>query len=41
MDDPSVARALSKSASGLGFAITRQTVELSGLCPRCRSAAAT
>jgi len=36
IDDPSVSRALSKSASGMGFAITRQTVELSGLCPSCR-----
>ncbi|HXE16959.1 MAG TPA: Fur family transcriptional regulator [Stellaceae bacterium] len=36
IDDPSVARALSKSASGLGFAVTRQTVELSGLCPSCQ-----
>jgi Fur family transcriptional regulator, zinc uptake regulator len=39
IDDPSVTRALSKSASGFGFAITRQTVELSGLCPSCRRAA--
>jgi Fur family transcriptional regulator, zinc uptake regulator len=36
IDDPSVTRALSKSASGLGFAVTRQTVELSGLCSSCR-----
>ena len=35
IDDPTVTRALSKSASGLGFAVTRQTVELSGLCPSC------
>ncbi len=39
IDDPSVTRALSKSASGFGFAVTRQTVELSGLCPSCRRAA--
>lgn len=36
IDDPGVARALSKSASGLGFAVTHQTVELSGLCPSCQ-----
>jgi Fur family transcriptional regulator, zinc uptake regulator len=39
IDDPSVTRALSKSADGLGFAVTRQTVELSGLCPSCRDEA--
>jgi Fur family transcriptional regulator, zinc uptake regulator len=39
IDDPSVTRALSKSASGFGFAVTRQTVELSGLCPSCRRTA--
>jgi len=39
IDDPSVTRALSKSASDFGFAVTRQTVELSGLCPSCRRAA--
>ena len=39
IDDPSISRALSKTASGLGFAVTRQTVELSGLCPSCRSEA--
>ncbi|HEY7991250.1 MAG TPA: Fur family transcriptional regulator [Stellaceae bacterium] len=36
IDDPGVARALSKSANGLGFAVTHQTVELSGLCPSCQ-----
>jgi Fur family zinc uptake transcriptional regulator len=36
IDDPSITRALAKSANGLGFAVTRQTVELSGLCPSCR-----
>jgi Fur family zinc uptake transcriptional regulator len=36
IDDPSITRALAKSAGGLGFAVTRQTVELSGLCPSCR-----
>jgi Fur family transcriptional regulator, zinc uptake regulator len=39
IDDPFVTRALSKSASGFGFAVTRQTVELSGLCPSCRRSA--
>lgn len=39
IDDPSVTRALSKTAGGLGFAVLRQTVELSGLCPTCRDAA--
>jgi Fur family zinc uptake transcriptional regulator len=36
IDDPSIVRALAKSASGLGFAVTHQTVELSGLCPSCQ-----
>ncbi|HXE17421.1 MAG TPA: Fur family transcriptional regulator [Stellaceae bacterium] len=36
IDDPGVARALSRSATGLGFAVTHQTVELSGLCPSCQ-----
>jgi Fur family transcriptional regulator, zinc uptake regulator len=36
IDDPSVSRALSRSADGAGFAVTRQTVELSGLCPTCQ-----
>ncbi|HEY5210068.1 MAG TPA: Fur family transcriptional regulator [Stellaceae bacterium] len=39
IDDPSIARALTKSANGLGFAVTHQTVELSGLCPRCQRVA--
>jgi Fur family transcriptional regulator, zinc uptake regulator len=36
IDDPSVTRALSRSANDVGFAVTRQTVELSGLCPSCQ-----
>lgn len=40
IDDPAVTLALSKSAKGLGFAVTRQTVELSGLCPTCQRAEA-
>jgi Fur family zinc uptake transcriptional regulator len=36
IDDPAIARALSRSAGGLGFAVEHQTVELSGLCPSCR-----
>lgn len=40
IDDPSVARALSRSAHEAGFAVTRQTVELSGLCPTCQRAEA-
>lgn len=36
IDDPSITRALAKSANGLGFAVTHQTVELSGLCPVCQ-----
>ncbi|MGH6991360.1 MAG: transcriptional repressor [Stellaceae bacterium] len=39
VDDPGVARALSRSARELGFAVTRQTVELRGLCPACRRVA--
>ena len=39
IDDPQVSRALTRSASEIGFAVTRQTVELRGLCPACRRAA--
>jgi Fur family transcriptional regulator, zinc uptake regulator len=36
IDDPSVARALSRSATDAGFAVQHQTVELSGLCSTCQ-----
>jgi Fur family transcriptional regulator, zinc uptake regulator len=39
IDDPAVSRALQRSARDIGFAVTRQMVELSGLCPGCRRAA--
>ncbi len=36
LDDSAINRQLDASASKLGFVIERQTVEISGLCPRCR-----
>lgn len=36
LDDNAVNRQLDASARKLGFEIERQTVEISGLCPRCR-----
>lgn len=37
LDDPAIGSALRQSAAGRGFTITRQTVEVEGLCPDCRS----
>lgn len=36
IDAPQVTKALARKADEIGFAVTRQTVELSGLCPACR-----
>lgn len=38
LDDHRVTAALAASASASGFAISRTTVEVMGLCPRCREA---
>ena len=36
LDDLAVSELLTERASQLGFALTDQTIELEGLCPRCR-----
>ena len=36
LNDSGVERAISRSASSLGFAVHRHTVEISGVCPDCR-----
>lgn len=36
LDDPAVSELLMERASRVGFALTDQTIELEGLCPRCR-----
>jgi len=37
LDEPAIDHQLDKSARRHGFEIKRQTVEICGLCPRCRS----
>jgi Fur family zinc uptake transcriptional regulator len=39
ISDPAIARALARAAEGAGFAATRATVEVEGLCARCAAAA--
>jgi Fur family zinc uptake transcriptional regulator len=36
LDDPAIAAAVTRRAADLGFAVKRQTIEVRGLCPRCR-----
>lgn len=36
LDDPTIADAVERRAGKLGFAVAQQTIELRGLCPRCR-----
>jgi Fur family zinc uptake transcriptional regulator len=36
LDDPAIDRAVRRRAGALGFVVERQTIELRGLCPRCR-----
>jgi Fur family transcriptional regulator, zinc uptake regulator len=36
LDDPAIAGAVLRRAGELGFLVEQQTIELSGLCPRCR-----
>ena len=38
LDDPEIARLLARKAAGMGFAVERQTIEITGLCPECRAA---
>jgi Fur family transcriptional regulator, zinc uptake regulator len=40
LDEPAVAGAMLRRADELGFAVEQQTIELRGLCPRCRRATA-
>ena len=35
IDDPKIARALSRTAAELDFKVARQTIEIEGLCPLC------
>jgi Fur family zinc uptake transcriptional regulator len=35
LDDPAIARTVAKRARALGFDAESQTIEVSGLCPRC------
>lgn len=35
LDDPKIARAVATRAGALGFQVEQQTVEVTGLCPRC------
>jgi Fur family zinc uptake transcriptional regulator len=37
LDDPAIGEALADSAAARGFVVTRQTVEVEGLCPACRT----
>jgi Fur family transcriptional regulator, zinc uptake regulator len=39
LDDPAIAAAVARRAGDLGFAVARQTIEVRGLCPRCREGA--
>ncbi|HXP74385.1 MAG TPA: Fur family transcriptional regulator [Stellaceae bacterium] len=39
LDDPAIAAAVTRRAGELGFAVERQTIEVRGLCPRCREGA--
>ncbi len=36
LNDARIERAVGRRARRLGFAVERQTVEIAGLCPRCR-----
>jgi len=36
LDDADIEQALSRRADAMGFALTTQTIELEGCCPRCR-----
>lgn len=38
INDPAITRLLGREAGKLGFQADRQTVEIKGLCPRCRAA---
>lgn len=37
LDDPAIDAAIAAAAARLGFTVSRQTVEVDGLCPACRN----
>ena len=37
LDDPAIDSAIAAAAARLGFAVSRQTVEVDGICPACRA----
>lgn len=39
LDDPAIVEAVARQAEDLGFSVSRQTVEVEGLCPACREGA--
>jgi Fur family zinc uptake transcriptional regulator len=41
LDDPAIARTISTRAKALGFHVESQTIEVTGLCPRCAATAET
>ena len=40
LDDPAIARTVSRSAGSLGFTVAHQTIEISGRCGACTGAGA-
>jgi Fur family zinc uptake transcriptional regulator len=40
LDDPGIGSAIAQRAKEIGFSVSRATVEIAGLCPNCRAAAA-
>ncbi|OAN44744.1 Fur family transcriptional regulator [Paramagnetospirillum marisnigri] len=36
LDDAPVVKAIAEAAAGLGFSVSRQTIEVEGVCPGCR-----
>lgn len=38
LDDPAIGQAIESGAAKLGFSVSRQIVEIEGLCPDCRKA---
>ena len=35
LDDPAIAHAIASRAKAIGFGVEQQTIEVTGLCPRC------
>jgi Fur family zinc uptake transcriptional regulator len=36
LDDPGIGTAIAERAAAIGFAVSRATIEIAGLCPNCR-----